>query len=280
MVSLATELEPLKKLTRDLVKATATLSPREVRYLVDSYYIMQDNRIRAGNQIRALNESGEPHTVINWFHEQAEMLENQIKRALKAYAESDPVGQWLLSLVGIGPVISAGLLAHIDLEYTDEYGISHRRATAGHVWRYAGLDPSVKWEKGKKRPWNASLKVICWKAGQSFMKFQNHKDCFYGKLYAQRKALEIARNESGGNRETAQSILDSKRFGKDTESYKCALEGKLSKGQIDARARRYAVKIFLSHLHEKMYEYKFSEKPPKPFAIAQLGHADYIAPPE
>ena len=45
---------------------------------------------------------------------------------------------------------------------------------------------------------------------------------------------------------------------------------------IDARARRYAVKIFLSHLHAVMYWEEYKKAPPKPFAIQHLGHAHEI----
>jgi phosphatidylserine/phosphatidylglycerophosphate/cardiolipin synthase-like enzyme len=56
--------EAIQRLKRDLVTAAATLSVNEVRYLVDAYYAIQESRKAAGNQVRALAESKEPHTVI------------------------------------------------------------------------------------------------------------------------------------------------------------------------------------------------------------------------
>jgi hypothetical protein len=41
-------------------------------------------------------------------------------------------------------------------------------------------------------------------------------------------------------------------------------------------ARRWAVKIFLSHVHQVMYYDHFKEAPPRPFAIEHLGHAHMI----
>lgn len=262
------QLDPIQRLTRDLASATTTLSDQEVRYLVDAYYMMQDDRKRAHNQVRALGESGEPHAVIAWLADQSETLEAQIKRALDTYTDAHPVGEWLKSIVGIGPVIAAGLLAHIDIE---------RAPTVGHIWRYAGLDPTMKWEKGQKRPWNASLKVLCWKAGQSFLKFSNHKDCFYGHIYRARKSYEIARNDAGGNADAAAEGL--KRVGKSTDAHKHYSEGKLPPAQIDARARRYAVKLFLSHLHGHWHQQHFGTPAPNPYPVAHLGHAHVIAPP-
>lgn len=262
--------EPIQRLRKDLLNATITLSATEARFLVDNYYTMQDNRIRAGGQIRALNESEEPHAVIDWYFKQSEQLENQIKRALNAYAESHEVGRWLLSIYGIGPVISAGLLAHVDIT---------KAPTAGHIWSFAGLNPNVQWNKGEKRPFNAALKVICWKAGQSFMKFAGKDECFYGKLYRERKALEIERNERLEFKEQAEAILAKKNIGKTTDAYKAYSVGKLPPAQIDARARRYAVKIFLAHFHEKYYEHHYKTPAPLPYPIAHQGHVHKIEAP-
>jgi hypothetical protein len=260
-------IDPVQRLTRDMNKAAAKLSDDEARYLVDYYYICQDDRKRANNQTRALSESGEPNAVVSWLAVQSETLESQIKRALDTYTDEHPIGRWLKSNYGIGPVIAAGLLAHIDIT---------RAVTAGHIWRYAGLDPTQKWEKGQKRPWNAQLKTLCWKVGQSFMKFSNAEECHYGRIYRERKQYELERNEAGGNAQTAAEAVT--RVSKSTDAYKAYSIGKLPPAQIDARARRYAVKLFLSHLHEVWYRYEHGTNPPKPYVLEHGGHAHYIPP--
>jgi hypothetical protein len=280
---------------RDIAKAAATLTDDEARFLVDAYYMMQEDRKRAHNQVRSLGESAEPNSVLAWLADQSETLESQIKRALDKYTAAHVMGGWMRGIYGIGPVLSAGLLAHIDMEpwrcYRQDVKKKkckpgepctamckfERTQTAGAIWAFAGLDPNRKWEKGEIRPWNATLKTLCWKIGQSFMKFSNEDECFYGILYRQRKAYEIERNEAGGNAEAA--ALGMKRVGPSTEAYQHYKTGKLPPAQIDARARRYAVKIFLSHLHGAWYETKFKEKPPLPYAIAILGHAHLISRP-
>ena len=261
-------LEPLQKLTKDIRAAAAHLTDHEARFLVDYYYIAQEDRKRSTNQVRALDESKEPNAVVNWLATQAESLENQIKKTLDVYTDNHVMGSWMRQIVGIGPVISAGLLAHIDIT---------KAPTVGHIWRYAGLDPTSKWEKGEKRPWNASLKTLCWKAGQSFMKFSGRDDCYYGKIYKERKAYEIARNERGDNKALAEELIG--KFKKSTEAYGYLKSGVLPPAQIDARARRYAVKLFLSHLHGAWYETHFGTKPPLPYPIAHMGHAHFIPSP-
>jgi hypothetical protein len=262
-------LDIVTKLNKDILSAARTLSDSEARFLVDAYYMMQDDRKRAHNQVRALKESSEPHDVLLWLGDQAETLEAQIKKVLDQYTESHLVGEWMRSVYGIGPVLSAGLLAHIDI---------NKAPTVGHIWRFAGLDPTTKWEKGQKRPWNADLKVLCWKVGQSFMKMHGSDKCFYGHIYKDRKAYEISRNESGGNEKAAAEGL-TRIKDKTTDAYKAYSSGKLPPAQIDARARRYAVKLFLSHLHHVWYVKAFDQQPPLPYPIAHMGHAHMIEVP-
>jgi hypothetical protein len=197
-------------------------------------------------------------------------LENQIKRALDAYSGADAVGQWARSITGIGPVIAAGLLANIDIS---------KAPTVGHIWRFAGLDPTVKWEKGQKRPWNASLKRLCFLIGESFVKVHNLESDTYGKVYSARKALEIERNEAGKYADQAAAALAAKNFRKDTEARKAYEGGRLPPARIHRRAARYATKLFLSGLHEVWYFNHFQTLPPKPYVISHLGHAHYIEPP-
>ena len=259
--------EAISKLTKDLKRAAVTLSDDEARFLVDQYYMSQENRKRASNQCRSLAESGEPNSLLRHLADQNEALEGQIKRALGAYVENHPVGKWMASVYGIGPVLSAGLLAHIDI---------NKAPTAGHIWAYAGLDPTKKWEKGQKRPWNAQLKTLCWLIGQSFMKFSKREECLYGHKYAEKKEYYRSKNEAGEYRDEALMRKDT--VGKNTDAYKYYSEGKLPPAQIDARARRWVVKLFLSHLHEVWYIHAFGTKPPAPYPIAILGHAHKIEP--
>lgn len=262
--------ESIKRLKKDMRQAAATLSDDEARFLVDSYYIMQEGRKRSNNQVRALSESGEPHTILQWLASQSDTMEGEIKKLLDVYTDGQPVGKWMKSIHGIGPVIAAGLIAHIDI---------HRVNSAGQIWRFAGLDPTVKWGKGQKRPWNAALKTLCWKVGQSFMKFHGNENCWYGHRYKERKAFEVERNDSGGNRERAATILTEKNFGRGTEAYKHLSSGKLPPAQIDAMARRHVVKLFLSHFFIVWYFLTFNRLPPSPYAIAIIGHKDFIPPP-
>lgn len=264
------DFEALQRLNADLHRAAETLSPSEIRYLVDAYYQVQEYRKALANQIRTTSQAGEPSSVFCWLFDNVERLEKNIRSALDAYTDKHPVGKWAKSVKGIGPVLSAGLLAYIDIE---------KAPTVGHIWRYAGLDPTVKWKKGEKRPWNASLKRLCWLIGECFVRVQNRKGDFYGHLFAQRKAIEQQKNEAREYADQAAEKLRRFNIGKDTEAYKYYSQGKLPPAHIHERAKRWTVKLFLAHWHEVAYRHHFKKDPPKPYPIAILGHADYIEPP-
>jgi hypothetical protein len=417
----------VQKLSKDLKAASKILTDSEARWLVNSYYSTQDMRKRYANQERAMVGTGEPHEMISWYTKQMTRLEKQIALSLDVYSYNHQVGEWMRANKGVGPVIAAGLLAHIDIR---------KAPTVGHIWRYAGLDPTVKWygrgiadviaaarkaeddnwsallwigrvvnskpttilvnaglmeptdvasveeaqeyvitnynwqgtfkavfhsdnvlnegvpadelakaykalygHKAKinwpkitkslaRRPWNSELKTLCWKIGDSFRKVSNpdsatRKPSPYGLLYRDRKGKEVAKNDAGDFAELAVSILGSKKIGKDKDAYwwysgewtrspkfnqaiaalveskkqalgdshteaeylemaidqlKPALKPKLPPAHIDARAMRYAVKIFLSHLHEIMYKRILKQNPPLPYPIAHLGHVHKIEP--
>lgn len=259
----------ITKLNRDLRNAAGTMTRDEARFLVDSYYQLQDDRIRAKNRVRAFSESKEPSEVITWLSDNTATLEKRVGAALKAYAENDFVGKWAMSICGIGPVISAGLLAHIDIE---------RAPNVGHILSFAGMLPTPrKWEKGQKRPFNAKLKVLLWKIGQSFVKVSNNDNDYYGKVYRRAKAIYEQKNEAGEYAAQAAKKLQDFNIGKDTDAYKAYAAGKLPKAHIQARAERKAVSLFISHWWEVAFRHHFPDRPcPRPYALDVLGHLDYV----
>lgn len=291
--------DPDLLLSGDLRAAARSMGPDEARFLVDGYYLWQEKRIQSDEQIRAL--AGEPNTVLHWLSAHSRSLEARLRAALDAYSDEYLAGRWAKSITGIGPVIAAGLLAHIDIE---------RAPTAGHIWSFAGLNPDARWEKGQRRPWNASLKVLCWKAGASFVKQQNRESDVYGTLYAERRAQEQVRNEAGEYAGQAEAVLAAKKIGKDKLAYyyyaglltpeaareisalpyqqqvarakKLAQEGgvrMLPPAHMMARSTRWAVKMFLAHYHHVLHESTYGKPPPKPYVLTKEGHAHYRGPP-
>lgn len=251
----------IAKLSRDLRNSAASMTPTEARLLVDAYYTMQKQRIMQHN--RAFAMKNEPHEVIAWLGGQSLILEKQVAAALDKFRESHPINDWLRDVFGIGPVLAAGLIAHIDIKQCP---------TVGHIWSFAGLNPEAKWEAGQKRPWNGRLKTLCWKVGESFKKFSTNDKCVYGQVYRQRKEYEVTRNERGDHAELCAETIKTRKglTPGQKEHYE---KGRLPPGRIDLRSTRYATKQFLADMHNVWYQMEFKKKPPKPYPIAILGHA-------
>ena len=264
-------LDPLIRIGRDLRMAGLTLGDNEARFLVDYYYIVQDDRKRAYQQESALNTAEEPHQVITWLAENSRRIEDSIKGALAAYADGQPMCQWAQSIIGIGPIISAGLHAHIDVT---------KSPSTSNLWSFAGVNPEAHWERGAKRPWNAGLKVLAWKAGESFVKTCNHRDSFYGPYYQRWKAEEETMNAAGKFADQAAEKLKTTRIGKTTEAYKHYSAGFLPPAHVHSRATRKVRKLFLSHWWTVAYEMHYGQPPSvMPYVVDRLGHKDYVAPP-
>lgn len=238
--------EILQKLTKEDVQEAASFDREQALALVGMYYSIQKVRIAAGGKISAHERQVDilsDTALIKTLKHDLQILENQTKRGLKAFARASLLGQWCMSNIGVGEVITAGMLAHIDL---------HRAKTAGAIWRYAGIEPTVKWERGQKRPYNANLKRLMYILGESFKRTHKREDAFYGKLYAQRKVREIERNNAGLFRDQAlmklgDAVKNKRRISKEQRA--CWASGKLQDVGLDRRAMRYAVKIFTSHYH-------------------------------
>lgn len=306
-------LQPIVKMNRDGIKALGRDFPNgvtqsEARFLVDTFYCVQRSRISNTLRCKGLDRSAkkagteaEPHEALDRFAQDFQIHEDNVAKILGWYVESHPMAWFFDATLGVGPVTAAGLLAYIDITLCP---------TVGHIYSFAGLDPSRVWNKGEKRPWNTQLKTICWKIGDSFVKLSKRADCYYGQYYSARKAEYWKRNLNGDYREQALASLEAKKYGKSTDqwywysgavnpdvirdqlaedgmtSFAKALAGEdetgvpmLSPGHIDARARRATVKLFLSHLHE-CWRREMNLPLVAPFAIAIKGHAHYLPPPQ
>ena len=322
-------VEKLEGLNAEVREAATRLTPREARYLVDTFYQIQENRKRAANQERAVLDTEESTELLTWLKRNETAIEKNIRLLLQGYAQANVSSDWAMEIPGIGPILAAGLKAHIDIT---------KAPTVGHIWRYAGLDPSNKWYSamesktlvaeilGKKaatsrkdveklasqlgrnpdtlyriattspkdgserkltkaslasalstRPHNARLKVLTWKIGEQFMKLSTNPKDIYGKVYAVRKQQEIAWNEALKFKDQAERDIGG--VSKGTEAYKAYSQGKLPAARILLRAKRYAVKLFLSHYHHVAYCQEYGVQPPKPYIFTQPDHTHFIAPP-
>lgn len=270
---IAGDMEITSKIVRE-----HPITDGEIRDLVKLFYQLQHERIAVGNEAyaeikNAYMEGKEANPLLLLrIQNNLEKMENDIEKFLKYYASKNPVGIWMMSHKGIGGVYAAGLLAYIDID---------RCQTAGSIWRYAGITGNPEFDRkqrGKRISYNPDLKVLCWKIGDNFVKVHNKDDAVYGKLYEKQLAFYKQKNEAGGFAERAASILKEKNI-TDKKQLAALNAGKLTDGHLNSMAKRYAVKIFLSHLFDVWFEYRHGLKPPAPFVQEHLGHVHIIAPP-
>lgn len=266
-------IEALKRLGKDLKAASRDLSRRDARFLVDFYYTIQDQRIRSAGQVRTASEQGEPHALLTWVFDSMRTLETGIKTAMGEFAAAYAAGQWLQAQHGIGPVLSAAMLSYFDIR---------KAPTVGHYWRFAGLDPTLgKPTKGEKLKYSKSLKSICcFRLGETMVKHSGSEKCYYGQLYAAYKPALAALNAQGKFAEYARERATT--VGKTTVAHKKYSEGLLPDGHVHNRARRWMVKLFLSHLHHVMYVDYHGANPPAPYVFEhpELGdHRHLMTPP-
>jgi len=313
------------RLTADLKEASKLLGAKEARWLVDTYQSIQKLRIAVGNRIEAASLEGEPASVLNWNLGNLLILEGDITAAIKVFSNSYASGVWLQGICGIGPILAAGILATFDIRTAP---------TVGHWWRYAGLDPTLRWlssDDAKKlakavvgpqsvevtwdhiveaarqvkrrpdsivkahwmlkskantrktnkpkevvdkppltkvddlakalavRPFNASAKKLCFLISDQFVRQRNRTNGrFYGSIYEERKAYDQERNNKG-------LLADQARKG----SSRC------TDRHIELRARRYVVKMFMSHFHAKFYEEYYGKDAPLPYPFTDHCGGDH-----
>lgn len=284
VTSMQDTLDNMKLSKRVFKKVPLDDSTDYIRHLVSFYYMMQDNRIKINNQsssIERRKESEEDENLndldsvmMQFFTGQMEEVEENLKVFLDVWTDRHPIGKWLKSITGIGPVIAAGLIARFDVT---------KSQTAGGFWSYIGWasgGPNRKTRKrGQKLDYSPETRTLVWKAGSSFRMQNSRANCYYGKLYLQKKADYIAKNNAGGFAENAAYELSSKKFDMSTKTYQAYSSGKLTDAHIDAMALRYAAKIFVSHLFDVMFMWQYGEMPPKPYAMVHLnGHTHYLIP--
>jgi len=341
------DIQGLASISKDVKNSVVEIKSRdELRFLTDSYYQAQNRRIAADGQIRSIiqgydtgedpNDTSMIPSALLWVSENAANEEKQIYKLLDAYTDTTPVGRWCKAVTGLGPVITAVMLATFNIEqcthvnqFNSYAGLNDNNCPwlgttkASDIIKEAivecgydlsdikpsdkisnkvlkvisektGRDPvkllKMKDEKKDcvtrkslesglaKIPYNKDLKKNLWLLGESFVKVSNKESSLYGKIYKEKKELENYLNDNGEFAEQARIKLATTNIGKSTDAYKYYSEGKLPPAHIQARAKRYAVKLFISHLFDAMYMDYYKKLPPLPYPIAHQGHVDIVDP--
>jgi len=258
---------------------------------VDIYYDFQGQRIQTQLRIGA---SEREHTLtkeelsiygITTILENAANFEKDIEKLIVAQLKNHAMyTQYLSKIQGIGPLLSAGLIAYIDdIEKFDHvsslwqysgYGMNRycqecKKPTSVEVEYSTGkvakkLHPHEKCPEcgkqtnpilqkrtpGYQSNWNDKLKTLAWKASTSFVK-QSPLKSKYRKLYDKIKKDERKQHPK-----------------------KIVTKGKttFNDGHIHNRAMRKVSKIFLAHVWQTWRRQQGLEAT-EPYAKQLLGHS-------
>jgi hypothetical protein len=242
------------KASRELVSAALAAEPNDIRALAwlarstnralgDILEKLELSAVSREEAQRTLSELvGDPAAVAGWFESRPIKVDNAILL--------------VCDQAGLDP----------KAVYEEIYGPDFE----------VGHEPLIKLLA--KRPYSAQLKVICWKIGDSFCKVSGREGAYYGKVYKEAKAREVDLNEQRAFADQAAESLATRRI-QDKALRRTYEDGRLPAGRIELRARRRAVKLFLSHWHTVAYWDRYDKAPPLPYAIQHLGHAHYIPVP-
>jgi len=262
-----------------------------LRNLVDIYYDFQGQRIQtqlrigASEREHSLTEEQRSIYGITTILENAHSFEKDIEKLIAQQLKNHALyTQYLSRISGIGPMLSAGLIAYIDdIEKFDHIS---------SLWQYSGYGANrfcpeckkptsvdVKYDTGKiakklhpfnecpechaqtnpilqkrisgyQSNWNDRLKVLGYKAGTSFVK-QSAERSKYRKLYDKIKKDERRKHP-------IKKVIKSKTFFND--------------GHIHNRAMRKVVKIFFAHVWQTWRRQQGLEAT-EPYAKQLLGHS-------
>jgi hypothetical protein len=298
----------ISMLRKDVNNAAKELDREEARLLTRTYCWVQESRIRFGNKASAIArrnnaaDEDEPqigNAALLFMKGFFALGEERMQSILQKFVKNHQIGNYLLDHVtGIGPVLAASLIVEIDTAHC---------AYAGKVWSYAGLSPGKdKRLKGQLIKFNPSLKRTCFLVGESFIKQKGREGFNYGQIIQARKDNEWARNVRGHYAETA--ISKAPIFDENTLAFKWysgQFSGKtheivnginiivgipattknpgipmLPPAHIHSRARRYGVKMFLSHFAQVRWEMETGTPMDPLWILGQANHRDYLPPPE
>jgi hypothetical protein len=170
------------KLFREIGKKSK-FSPKTIKFAIGRYYQIQKNRITMSFQIMSLKQQKEDTTALETIYDNFVSIEKAIGTLLAEIVKKHKMWEYLQGVKGIGPILAAGLLAHLDV---------HRADHVSGFWKICGLsvaedgralsrrkehliEMTYKDSAGKEQTrmgiaFDPFLKTLCYKIGESFVK--------------------------------------------------------------------------------------------------------------
>ena len=233
----------------------------ELKIKTETYYAVQKIRIQAELRIKAFvrderlteERAGALHF---WLDESLKKFEGIIKKEVATLLKDVPAWtEFMKDVKGVGPCLAGSLVSGI----VDISRFNH----VSSLWHYCGMHvvdgEAPRRKRGEKLNWHPFLRMTIYKLTDSFIK-QNAEKCLYRRLYDEKKAFY---------QEKYPEPVTVKQGTREITKY--------TKGHIHNMAKRYAGKMFLSHLWAKWRALE-GLSVSDPWIIAHGDHADIIGP--
>ncbi len=118
-----------------------------VRWLVGTFYDIQDHRIQSTNRLKGINRAiglneKQQGAATDWLHRNLERLEAQIKATVQSEIKNHPLWNgWLKQVKGIGPCIAGTVISHISGDHFTRLGTQQEIEAAQRVgWEIVERD--------------------------------------------------------------------------------------------------------------------------------------------
>lgn len=174
----------------------------------------------------------------------------KLEKMLEDLAKELPIYSWWIEGRGRGALGLAQIVG--------EAGDIGSYRSVGGLWKRFGLHvvngQSPVPKRGVKSEYSPHRRAVMFLIGDSLVKAKEKpatKPNPYREIYDDRKAKEIARNESGEHAERAAAELKKKTYQKNTAAFKAFNAGKLPAMMIHLRAQRYMEKRLLRDLYNE-----------------------------
>ena len=257
----------------------------KLRFLVESYYDIQDVRISVSNRTYQLDEKEVDHKVekettkgkISESHTDAlKDIEASVKKQIETVLDELPIWTEFMKYIrGVGPTLAGGIIGYMykPIDEKCDAAPTHETCNCGKsierfdniskLHAYAGQHvingKAPRRKRGEKSNWNSKFRTHLWKIGQSFMRSDELKS-FYRDLYTKEKIkLGFIKTTNGWDmpKEVREQWITkgvgqtNKIKEKLEKGQEISNESDAVKGHLDARVRRKVTKLFLAHVWTK-----------------------------
>lgn len=146
----------------------------QARDLIDTYTMVQKNRIAFGNRVDAIEQGRDQADeatlrILKRYHGRFAAFEEEIAEDIRLLTNGEEIIERMVDVKGVGQHLAAKVACHIDIT---------KAPTVSSLWKYAGLavrddGKADRPVKGEKLGYNKRLKTAVWLVGSSFVKQRN-----------------------------------------------------------------------------------------------------------